>query len=123
MSRFEKLNGRVETWAKSKGILAKEGVSGKGTPLGQHSKTKEETDELFEALFAQNNNLKTYTDSKGRTEDTASSIKHELAGCMVTLMVQAKLQNIDILDCLEMEITKIEKRSGKMILGTFVKDK
>ena len=117
MSRFEKLNGRVGTWAKSKGILDK------ATPLSQHSKTKEEESELFEALFAQNNNLQTYTDSKGRTEDTASSIKHELAGCMVTLMVQAKLQNIDILDCLEMEITKIEKRSGKMILGTFVKDK
>ena len=73
-------------------------------------------------IFKQNNDLQTYTDSKGRIEDTANSIKYELAGCMVTLMVQAKLQNIDILECLDLEITKIEKRSGKMILGTFVKN-
>ena len=116
MIEFKQLNNRVITWAKSKGILDK------ATPLAQLGKTIEEVLELREALFAQNNDLQTYTDSKGRTEDTASSIKYELAGCMVTLMVQAKLQNIDILECLDLEITKIEKRSGKMINGTFVKN-
>jgi hypothetical protein len=116
MSRFKQLNERVCKWANDKGILDL------ATPLTQLDKTEEEVAELREALFAQSNNMQTYIDSKGRTEDTASSIKFELAGSLVTLIVQAKLQNIDILNCLEMEITKIEQRNGKMINGSFVKN-
>jgi flagellin-like hook-associated protein FlgL len=123
MSRFEKLNGRVGTWAKSIGILAKEGVSGKATPLTQLDKTIEEVLELREALVAQNNNLDHYINSKGILVNTQEQIKDGIGDIDVTIKIQAKMQNLDPLDCLEYVVDIIEKRTGKMINGTFVKDK
>tara|TARA_R110000803_G_scaffold10007_6_gene31103 strand:+ start:857 stop:1228 length:372 start_codon:yes stop_codon:yes gene_type:complete len=123
MSRFEKLNGRVVTWAKSKEILAKEGVSGKATPLTQLDKTIEEVLELREALVAQNNNLDHYINSKGVMVNTKEQIKDGIGDIDVTIKIQAKMQNLDPLDCLEYVVDIIEKRSGRMINGTFVKNK
>ena len=116
MSRFEKLNGRVGTWAKSKGILAK------ATPLRQLDKTIEEVLELREALVAQNNNLDHYINSKGVMVNTQEQIKDGIGDIDVTIKIQAKMQNLDPLDCLEYVVDIIEKRSGRMINGTFVKD-
>tara|TARA_R110000772_G_scaffold135553_1_gene244113 strand:+ start:228 stop:581 length:354 start_codon:yes stop_codon:yes gene_type:complete len=117
MIRFDKLNGRVGTWAKSKGILDK------ATPLNQHSKTQEEVNELFEALFAQQNDLIHFTDSKGSRKDTQEEIKDAIGDILVTLLIQCKIQNLNPLECLESALNIIEKRSGRMINGTFVKDK
>jgi NTP pyrophosphatase (non-canonical NTP hydrolase) len=117
MSRFEKLNGRVGTWAKSKGILDK------ATPLSQHSKTQEEVNELFEALFAQKNNLPLFTDSKGSLKDTSGEIEDAIGDILVTVLIQCNIQHLNPLECLESALDIIEKRTGKMINGTFVKDK
>tara|TARA_R110000737_G_C14576677_1_gene484973 strand:- start:1336 stop:1692 length:357 start_codon:yes stop_codon:yes gene_type:complete len=117
MSIFKQLNERVVTWASDKGILKK------ATPLTQHSKTQEEVNELFEALFAQNNDLIYFTNSKGVHKNTQDEIKDAIGDILVTLLIQCRLQNLKPLDCLESALNIIEKRNGKMINGVFVKDK
>jgi hypothetical protein len=41
---------------------------------------------------------------------------------MVTLIIQAKMQNVSLEYCLESAYNVISKRTGKMINGQFVKD-
>jgi NTP pyrophosphatase (non-canonical NTP hydrolase) len=116
MDKFKELNERVVNWADNKGILKK------GTPLAQHGKTEEEVAEVREALFAQDNYLEYYKNSKGAFVTTIDEIKDGIGDVLVTLLIQCKMQNIDPLDCLELALNVIEKRKGKMVGGTFVKD-
>lgn len=115
-SRFKELNERVITWADEKGILEK------GTPIKQHSKTQEEVNELQEALFAQNNELEHFLNSKNQMGLTEFEIIDAIGDILVTLLIQCKLQNLNPLDCLESALLVIEKRTGKMIDGVFVKN-
>jgi len=41
---------------------------------------------------------------------------------MVTLIIQAKMQNISLESCLESAYNVISKRTGRIINGVFVKD-
>jgi hypothetical protein len=40
----------------------------------------------------------------------------------VTLIIQAKMQGLDLNECLGSAYNVISKRTGKMVNGTFVKD-
>lgn len=113
---FEKLNKRVIKWAKEKGILDK------ATPLTQIAKTQEELDETKESLFAQANNLKHFINSKSEYVNTEDQIKDDFGDQLVTILIGCKLQEIDPLECLEIALNIIEKRTGKMVKGTFIKD-
>ena len=117
MNRFKELNERVVQWANEKGIFKK------GTPLAQQSKTEEEVQELKEALLAQRNNLKDFYNTKGYKRNTSEEIKDAIGDILVTVLIQSKMQNLNPLDCLEIALNIIEKRKGKMINGTFVKEK
>lgn len=117
MKNFKELNENVLQWAKEKGILDK------ATPLTQWSKTQEEVDETREALFALQNSLLTYVNSKGQEKNTKEEVKDGLGDVFVTLLIECKLVNLNPLDCLEEAYNIISKRTGKMINGTFVKDK
>lgn len=113
---FEELNELVIQWANDKGILSK------ATPLSQHGKTEEEVAELREALFAQQNNLLQYVNSKGQEKNTREEVKDGLGDSLVTLLIQCKLQNLSPLECLEIAYNVISKRKGKMVEGVFVKE-
>lgn len=99
MDYFE-LECAVETWAEEKGILSK------ATPMAQAFKTLEECTELGVAV---NNN------------DRAEIID-AMGDIMVTLIIQAKMQNLKLEECLESAYNVIAKRTGKMVNGVFVKD-
>ena len=116
MKNFKELNENVLDWAKDKGILDK------ATPLTQWGKTEEEVAETREALFALQNNLLTYVNSKGQEKNTREEVKDGLGDVFVTLLIECKLVNLNPLDCLEEAYNIIAKRTGKMIDGTFVKD-
>jgi NTP pyrophosphatase (non-canonical NTP hydrolase) len=116
MKTFKELNERVVTWESDKGILEK------ATPLTQHSKPQEEVNELYEALFAQQNDLIYFTNSKGSCKNTQEEIKDAIGDTLVTLLIQCRLQNLNPLDCLESALNVIEKRKGKMVGGVFLKD-
>jgi len=99
MDYFE-LETAVIDWAEQKGILVK------GTPMAQAIKTLEETAELCLAV------------NKNNKEE----IKDALGDIMVTILIQAKMQNMSLEDCLESAYNVIIKRKGKMINGQFIKE-
>tara|TARA_R110000822_G_scaffold262332_1_gene386719 strand:- start:500 stop:670 length:171 start_codon:yes stop_codon:yes gene_type:complete len=45
----------------------------------------------------------------------------DLTDTLVTIIIQAKMNNLDLLDCLDAAYGVISKRSGDMVDGTFVK--
>ena len=116
MKNFKELNENVLDWAKEKGILDK------ATPLTQWGKTEEEVAETREALFALQNNLLTYVNSKGQEKNTREEVKDGLGDVFVTLLIECKLVNLNPLDCLEEAYNIISKRQGQMIEGVFVKN-
>lgn len=99
MDYFE-LEHAVEEWAKNKGILDK------ATPMAQALKTLEETTELCTAINANDRN----------------EIIDAMGDIMVTLIIQAKMQDVTLEECLESAYNVISKRTGKMVNGQFVKD-
>lgn len=99
--RFEVLAARVEKWAKNKGIIDK------ATLEAQAGKTVEEAHELLDAAI------------KGNRDD----YKDALGDVLVTIIIGAKLANVDLMQCLDDVLGIIENRTGKMIDGQFVKDK
>ncbi|GIM52011.1 hypothetical protein CAPN004_10410 [Capnocytophaga cynodegmi] len=100
MSRFNQLAQQVEQWAEERGIFEK------GTPIAQADKTIEEANEIKTTIL-----------NKDKAE-----IIDGIGDTLVTLIIQAKMQNVDILDCLGSAYNVIAKRQGKMVNGTFVKE-
>ena len=98
--KYDNLEKLVLEWAKEKGILAN------GTPIKQSIKTNEEALELTSAI----------------ADGNRAEIEDALGDILVTIIIQAKMQNMDLLDCLEGAYNVISKRSGKMVGGQFVKD-
>lgn len=94
------LSSLIEEWAEEKGILSN------ATPLTQAIKTKEEVDELYHAIL----------------DDNRDEIKDAIGDIMVTLIIQCKMQGMDLQDCLESAYNVIKNRTGKMVDGVFVKD-
>lgn len=97
---MDKLIADVISWADNKGILDKSG------PLKQHVKTQEEVNELLSALVDKD---------RGEIIDAIGDI-------MVTLIIQAKLNDLDLEGCLRSAYSVISKRQGQMVNGLFVKD-
>lgn len=97
---MEALIEDVVKWADDKGILDH------STPLKQHVKTQEEVNELLEALL---------------DRDT-DEIVDAIGDIMVTIIIQAELNELDIKVCLQSAYDVISKRKGQMINGLFKKD-
>ena len=100
MDYFE-LECAVEQWAEEKEIFDK------ATPVAQALKTLEETTELCTAI----------------NKNDRLEIIDAMGDIMVTLIIQAHMQDISLQQCLESAYNVINKRTGKMIDGQFVKDK
>jgi NTP pyrophosphatase (non-canonical NTP hydrolase) len=90
----------IRQWAEEKGIYAK------GDSKTQYLKLMEEAGELAEALL-----------KKDRPE-----IIDAIGDMVVVLTNLAKLENLDIEDCIQSAYDVIKKRTGKMVNGTFVKE-
>lgn len=99
-NRFNELEKKVLIWAEEKGILEK------GTPLAQAEKTLEEAQEIKDGIL--NSDKEEIIDGLGDT--------------LVTIIIQAEMQGVKLLDCLEVAYNVIAKRKGKMIGGQFVKE-
>ena len=100
MRSYNELEALVITWAHQKGILDN------GTPRAQASKTVEEVQELIEAID---------TNNKPEIEDALGDI-------LVTIIIQAEMQEVSLIDCLESAYNVISKRTGVMKDGQFLKD-
>ncbi len=94
------MESRVLEWAFDRDILTK------GTIIGQFKKTKEEINELEDALIRKNE-LK---------------IKDSIGDVIVTLIIIAQMSKTDIEECLDYAYNQIKNRKGKLIDGIFVKE-
>ena len=97
---MELIKHEVEMWAKDKGILDN------ATPIKQALKTQEEVTELLNAIV----------------DNDRAEIIDAIGDIMVTLIIQAKMQNLDLFECLQSAYNVINKRTGKMVNGQFLKD-
>lgn len=98
---YQELEKLVIEWANEKGILEK------ATTIAQAGKTMEECTELMVAI--------------ARHDD--DEVVDALGDILVTIIIQAEMQGLKLEECLESAYNVISKRTGKMINGTFVKDK
>ena len=96
---MDELVDRVLVWAEEKGIMDS------GTPQRQLIKSLEELHETMEATY--NSDIDEMIDGCGDT--------------MVTLIIYSALIGKTPQQCLEAALNVIEKRTGKMVNGTFVK--
>jgi hypothetical protein len=115
MYKFKELNERVIKWATEKEIFKK------ATPLDQIEKTLEEVNETKTALFAEYQGLDEYFIGN-REYNTKHEINDGFGDILVTVLIGCKMQGLNPLECLEDALNVIEKRTGKMINGKFVKD-
>lgn len=113
---FKKLENEVIDWAKDKGIFDK------GNPIAQAEKGIEEAMELKDAVLAYENDLDWFQNSKGKEVDSWAEIEDAIGDRLVTLIISAKFYDIDILSALKGSLLVIQKRTGKMINGQFIKN-
>ena len=123
---YEELSALVLQWGEDKGIFAK------STPLRQLDKTQEELDETREALqklvslsnqeILDEKLLTEDIDSLNLEEDALLEAKDGIGDMLVTIILLAKMLNMDSVDCLQSAYDVIKKRTGKMVNGQFVKD-
>jgi NTP pyrophosphatase (non-canonical NTP hydrolase) len=99
MDYFE-LETCIIEWAKERRIFLE------SNPMKQSYKTLEEVTELINAIY----------------DRDKTGIKDALGDIMVTLIIQAEMQGVDLEDCMTDVFKIISKRKGKMINGLFVKD-
>ena len=91
----------IRQWAEEKGIYEK------GDPKTQFLKLTEELGELSMSILK--NDPEEFMDAIG--------------DCVVVLTNLAELNDVKIEDCINGSYQVIAKRTGKMVNGTFVKDK
>lgn len=98
--QYGELSALVIAWAEQKGILER------GTPEAQAWKTVEETHELLQAI----------------EKNDREEIIDALGDILVTIIIQAEMQNLDLIHCLGSAYNVIYKRTGIMVDGQFKKD-
>jgi len=99
----------VREWGIAKGIT---GPNGKGTLLGQLSKTQEELTETRDAAVL-------YMSGIAGEKD---EIIDGLGDVFVTIVLAAEMAGLRIEDCLAAAYDEIKGRTGRMESGVFVKD-
>lgn len=122
---MKELERNVIQWAKDKGIFEK------ATRSTQCDKTIEEVIELKEAttkldllddLFL-DDSVEYYTLDHKIENNANKEMKDAIGDVLVTLIIQAEMNGTSLDECLELAWDEIKDRTGKMIEGTFVKDK
>lgn len=105
---FEEVTALVQAWGHNKGIIAQDSAHS----LTQLTKTAEEILELAGAINRAANHQEPYGDP----------VKSELGDILVTLVMVSSCLEIDLVDALEFAYHKINRRTGRVVDGIFVKD-
>ena len=116
---IEELIESVRQWGRDKGIT---GPNGRGTRLGQLSKTQEELTETRDAAMLHLNGVETMINKKGKLVLTFNELEDGIGDATVTLILAAEMAGLTFEDCLATAYAEIANRKGKMINGQFVKE-
>jgi len=114
---IQELFNSVRQWGIDRKIT---GPEGKGTLLGQLTKTQEELTETRDAavcLFIHEQNSNPLA-----VNDAWDEIKDGIGDTIVTLILAAELAGLTAEECLQHAFDQIKGRTGKMVDGQFVKD-
>jgi NTP pyrophosphatase (non-canonical NTP hydrolase) len=104
--KYEELETKVIEWAKDRDIFENSNA------IKQIHKTREE---LYETLTA----LRDLEDGKESILEVADGI----GDMLVTIILLAKMVDLNSVDCLADAYEEIKNRKGKMVNGLFVKEK
>ena len=99
-----KLNERTIKWGVDKNII---GENGKGTTYAQSKKLLEEAQETYDAVSLRN----------------LDEIKDGIGDVIISATLLAEMYGLTMDECHEAALEVIEKRTGKMVDGTFVRNK
>lgn len=91
---------KIETWADNKGLIKKE------NSFAQMCKVSEEIGEVASALAKKN----------------IDNLKDGIGDSIVTLIILAKQNGLNVEECLEQAWNEISGRTGKLVDGVFIKD-
>ncbi len=120
--KYEELTKLVIEWGESKGILDS------STALRQLDKTQEELDETRAALKKlndfdyQRDLMEALGMPTSNKEDILAEVKDGIGDMLVTIVLLAKMVDLDTTDCLNAAYDVIKGRTGNMVDGQFVKD-
>ena len=103
MATYEEL---IVDWGVEKGILHDDHMFDQAWQLAQANKSQEELDELVDSIGNRD---------KGEAIDAIGDI-------FVTLVMQTRLWDTTMDECIEQAYNTIIKRTGKIVDGQFVKD-
>jgi NTP pyrophosphatase (non-canonical NTP hydrolase) len=119
----EELIEAVRQWGIAKGIT---GPNGKGTLLGQLSKTAEELTETRDAAVKLDY-IKAFGEMGFNVDLQMQAgrvlLEDGIGDCAVTLVLAAEMAGLRFEDCLQAAYDEIKGRTGSMQGGVFVKDK
>lgn len=93
----------IINWGVARNIL---GPTGEGTRRAQQAKTKEEVEELTDAI-------------QFNDHDAA---RDAIGDIIVTLIMQAQMWDLSLTECLDAAWNEIKDRKGRMVNGIFVKE-
>lgn len=115
---IQELIDNVREWGAQKGIT---GPNGKGTLLGQLSKTAEELAETRDSavLYSQ---AQFIAIRDGKRYETMEDLIDGLGDITVTVILAAELAGLRFEDCLKAAYDEIKGRTGRMQNGAFIKD-
>ena len=99
-NKSQMMFNKIRTWAETRGLYEK------GDPMTQYVKLQEEAGELAKALF----------------KDDQPEVIDAIGDMVVVLTNLAHQRGVYIEECIQTAYEVINKRTGKMINGTFVKD-
>ena len=100
MNNFRELELAITKWAENKDLLKPE------NSFQQITKTMEELGEVASALCKKKPDL----------------LVDSIGDCVVTLIILARQNNLNMLDCLQVAWDEIKDRKGKTIDGVFIKN-
>ena len=116
---MQKLISEVLQWGLDKGIT---GPGGKGTPIKQARKMREEAVETIDAVTDYTMQME-----QGGDVDLAIALRNEIkdgiGDVCVTIILLAEMHGMTLEQCLQAAYDVISRRTGRMVDGTFIKDK
>lgn len=119
--KFEDLQKQVLDWADKKDLLHEENAE------KQFMKFVEEVFEFKTEMdmymfYKSFKHTRKDVDFSIETVERYENLKLEMGDILVTLIILSKQLGIDLVECLDLAYTKISKRTGQTINGTFIKE-